>query len=71
MERFKAKQLEYLLHGDLRAETVEVDTGHAVCSQLRGGLSTRRREEGPFRSHYPYRERGTVLEQACHVSSDA
>ena len=41
------------------AQPVEVDAGHAVPRAVGGWMGGERR--GPFRSHYLYRERGTVL----------
>jgi len=32
MVRVEPKQLEHLVHGDFRAQAVEVDTGHADSS---------------------------------------
>jgi hypothetical protein len=32
-EGFEAEQLEHLLHGDFRAQAVEVDAGHAGSSE--------------------------------------
>ena len=46
LARLEAEQVEYLLHGDLRAKPVEIDAWHgfdAVC-----GFDPR--EEWPFRS---------------------
>ncbi len=56
----EAEQLEDLLHGDFRTDAVEVDAGHDSSPVDAWGFLVEI-EEGPFRSHYLYRERGTVL----------
>ena len=59
---FEAQQFQHLLHRNFRTQSVEVDTRHLVLRNS-GRFSSRggNKKEGPFRSHYLYRERGTVL----------